>query len=743
VASIGSLVADLVLNSASFTSELSKAQAATARNTAAMTKSMAGIERGFVSAGRALKTFVVGYASIAGVKSLANLGISAIKAADEIAVAARKIGVSAEELQRWNFAADQADISAQELANAFKKFQANVATGKVKVEADSITGAFADTVKQIAAATTANEKMAIAIKAVGPKGAQTLLALSANAADFAKNLDEAFVTSEKLIGIGDALDDEWGKVSNALSAGFQTGVLQAFGQQLTLNHDSLAGLNRTAEQFGKFTVTAFGLGAVAIKGFFELLSGARDLWNGFIEIVSSTAPIWQRISAGAQLLASDISAVFSAVSGAVRAANDFITEMFSSAFAFVLSAAENVASGIAEAFNSVSGVVSGIGDIFSSVFGAVSETVTAVFETIKDATVKLVQQLGLPKEAFSALNTLAESFGRLTVSAFSIATNAAKLFLEVMSKAREVWDGLFATAQAAGAEAEKAAGGVSTVAKNIPVGAPGAFQGAAKPGAAKPGAKPPGGTPLGEGPDLVAKRKAEAEATKAASEAQRVYNQHVQAGISLVDQVATPLETYRQKLGDLQMALDAGKISSQEFFSAQVAGISQIAGEWLDVAATVTGALGSMFGDNKGWAIASAIINTAQAITRTFAQYGFTPIGIAAAAAQAAAGAAQIAVIKKQQAKGAFTGGSFMVRGAGGVDNNLVAMNLTRGERVDVTPAGAANAEVMRKVIDIPGWSPEKLYEGRVLQFLLDKIDVELRNGRRLGGRGRTVFAGT
>jgi len=141
---------------------------------------MAGIERGFVSAGRALKTFVVGYASIAGVKSLANLGISAIKAADEIAVAARKIGVSAEELQRWNFAADQADISAQELANAFKKFQANVATGKVKVEADSITGAFADTVKQIAAATTANEKMAIAIKAVGPKGAQTLLALSAN-----------------------------------------------------------------------------------------------------------------------------------------------------------------------------------------------------------------------------------------------------------------------------------------------------------------------------------------------------------------------------------------------------------------------------------------------------------------------------------------------------------------------------------------------------------------------------------
>ena len=51
---------------------------------------------------------------------------------------------------------------------------------------------------------------------------------------------------------------------------------------------------------------------------------------------------------------------------------------------------------------------------------------------------------------------------------------------------------------------------------------------------------------------------------------------------------------------------------------------------------------------NKGLAIAEATINTALAVTKTFANYGFTPIGIAAAAAQTASGAAQISAISQQ-----------------------------------------------------------------------------------------------
>ncbi len=51
---------------------------------------------------------------------------------------------------------------------------------------------------------------------------------------------------------------------------------------------------------------------------------------------------------------------------------------------------------------------------------------------------------------------------------------------------------------------------------------------------------------------------------------------------------------------------------------------------------------------NKGLAVTEAVINTALAITKTFASYGYTPVGIAAGIAQGAAGAAQVAAISQQ-----------------------------------------------------------------------------------------------
>src|SRR5690606_38527124 len=77
----------------------------------------------------------------------------------------------------------------------------------------------------------------------------------------------------------------------------------------------------------------------------------------------------------------------------------------------------------------------------------------------------------------------------------------------------------------------------------------------------------------------------------------------------------------------------------------------------------LTGALGKMFGDSKEFAIAEAIINTAQAITKTLAQYGATPWGLAAAGVAAASGAAQIATIARTN-KGSKSAPS--VRGASG-----------------------------------------------------------------------------
>lgn len=65
----------------------------------------------------------------------------------------------------------------------------------------------------------------------------------------------------------------------------------------------------------------------------------------------------------------------------------------------------------------------------------------------------------------------------------------------------------------------------------------------------------------------------------------------------------------------------------------------------------VTGALSTIFGNNKAIAIASAVINTAEAVTKALSAYP-PPVSFAMAGLQAAAGAAQIATIRSTTEKG-------------------------------------------------------------------------------------------
>jgi hypothetical protein len=66
---------------------------------------------------------------------------------------------------------------------------------------------------------------------------------------------------------------------------------------------------------------------------------------------------------------------------------------------------------------------------------------------------------------------------------------------------------------------------------------------------------------------------------------------------------------------------------------------------YFQIADDIGSVLDSVFGENKMVAMGMAVINTAQSITKTLAEYGATPHGLAAAAVAAAAGAAEIATI--------------------------------------------------------------------------------------------------
>lgn len=109
----------------------------------------------------------------------------------------------------------------------------------------------------------------------------------------------------------------------------------------------------------------------------------------------------------------------------------------------------------------------------------------------------------------------------------------------------------------------------------------------------------------------------------------------------------SPLDQFEQEMARIDELLASGSISWKTWADAATRARMSIAGEVLGLAGQLTGALGQMFGDSKAFAIAEAVVNTAQAITKTLATYGATPWGLAAAGVAAASGAAQIATIAR------------------------------------------------------------------------------------------------
>ena len=81
------------------------------------------------------------------------------------------------------------------------------------------------------------------------------------------------------------------------------------------------------------------------------------------------------------------------------------------------------------------------------------------------------------------------------------------------------------------------------------------------------------------------------------------------------------------------------------------------------MASSIAGTLQSVFGKSKAFAVASALINTYESVTKALAAYP-PPFSYVAAAASLAAGLAQVANIRKTSKSGGG-GGSAATTGAG------------------------------------------------------------------------------
>lgn len=184
--------------------------------------------------------------------------------------------------------------------------------------------------------------------------------------------------------------------------------------------------------------------------------------------------------------------------------------------------------------------------------------------------------------------------------------------------------------------------------------------------------------------------------------------QREEAKATLDTMLASPWEDFTTKVKALEDALRSNTIRWAEFNDRMKQVHAENRRQWDSLASTAANALTVIFDKSKTAAIAAAIINTAQGITKALADGGM--FGWAQAALIAATGAAQIAKIRSTNSNG----------GGGG------APSVAAGSGAD---AGTGGGMADERTLFIQGLSPGDLFGSEAVRGLMEKMLQMQRDG--------------
>lgn len=143
---------------------------------------------------------------------------------------------------------------------------------------------------------------------------------------------------------------------------------------------------------------------------------------------------------------------------------------------------------------------------------------------------------------------------------------------------------------------------------------------------------------------------------KQITESQREWNKLVAEGEALGKKAMTPFETQVKQLKALDAAFEEHKISAELLARAQFQAAAVAQNAYAGMASNIAGSLEKVFSHSKAVAIASALINTYESVTKALATYP-PPFSYIAAAASLAAGLVQVANIRKTSKTSSGGGG--------------------------------------------------------------------------------------
>lgn len=191
--------------------------------------------------------------------------------------------------------------------------------------------------------------------------------------------------------------------------------------------------------------------------------------------------------------------------------------------------------------------------------------------------------------------------------------------------------------------------------------------------------------------------------------------EQIVAGVQLAVGNPEPWQVMREELASLDAALAAGAISWEQYHAAATQSMAGAANSTLGAMSQISGALAQAFEGNKAFAVANAIINTAEGVTKALAQGGMFAFPIAAALA--VAGAAQVATILS-----ASPGGGSSVRAPSSSAPPM--QNAPQRQQQERAPE--------RMDITLRGLDKNAMYSGETLEAFLRAIEERSADGRIL-----------
>lgn len=196
------------------------------------------------------------------------------------------------------------------------------------------------------------------------------------------------------------------------------------------------------------------------------------------------------------------------------------------------------------------------------------------------------------------------------------------------------------------------------------------------------------------------------DAQKKQAESQALLNAAMAEGKRIYEETRTPMEAIIDKQKRLSELLKLGAIDAGTYGRAMKQATAISANNFDALASQVSTALGVIFKDSKTAAIASALINTYQGITKALATYP-PPIAQAMAAVQAAMGFAQVAAIRNTSETSSGASGSAGAAGAaaaagaaGGLEGGVSQSLTVRGIDADAIFKGDAIRGLVAELLD-------------------------------------------